>query len=466
MRGRVIAGAAVGVLMLGGLQAGPTQAAPTPAASGSPASITALSGVAGERPGEVIFRWQSSGANTTHFVLETGLTAFSRNSRSLPAHGRNTAYFRIDASKRTFVMNETQAAYAGAAVVTGRHLYFRLFAVNATRAGSPTVAYPTLQAVLPRAIAPKPRSKGTYIRAATFNVRTARATTDKRHWMVRKAAVAKEIVDSRAHIVAIQEMSPGRADGKNGATTKFGRQTTSLLAELAKIGAGRFKLVRTTSYRKPGTKHGSQGARILYDSKRFELLSDCPERTGKRNYNPSCTIQMPILATDSETARRKAAYAAFEDRSSGQRFYMVSAHLDHRHSGNATTESRYNQLRGNQMRTVLAGMEQINTRNRPVIFGGDINSWQNNKIGHAPHDALIEYGYYDTVAATQHINLAYPTINHYRTALQRSTVGIGTRIDAVMIQGAQGSSLYWNKTTINDAARPSDHNLVAADVVL
>jgi endonuclease/exonuclease/phosphatase family metal-dependent hydrolase len=310
------------------------------------------------------------------------------------------------------------------------------------------------------------KSKGTVIRAATFNVRTAKATWDKRHWMKRRGLVAAEIKASRADVVAIQEMSPGRQDGKDGSTKKVGRQTTSLVTEMKKIGLGHYKLVRESQYKKPGTVHGTQGTRILYNTRKYELLSNCPEKTGKKWWNPACSIDLPIMKTDSGKAKRKAAYAAFEDRSTGKRFYVVSAHLDQRHSKSLATEKKYNALRDAQTKTILDRIDSINTRNRPVIFGGDINSWQNNIAGDAPRDRLIANGYYDTIAATRQINVEFPTINHYKPVLERSSTGVGTRIDILAVQGSQGSNLYWNKTLERDTQRPSDHNLVAADIVL
>ncbi len=433
---------------------------PSATAISSPAAISSVTAAPGAGPSEIVVSWQSSGANTDYFLLQTAHTSFDAGSSS----ARGFTSFRISASQRSFFMKKSDTLRAGAVAGTGRHLYYRLVAVNIEGDTTRSRFYPYLQAVLPQGEPAK--TDGTRMRVATFNVRTAKARSDKRHWQVRKDEVAQEIVDSGASVVAIQEMSPGRADGKDGSTLKIGRQTTTLLTELAKIGASRFKLVRTTSYRKSGVKHGSQGARILYDSERYKLVSDCPEKTGKKYYNASCTIQMPILSNDSESRRRKAAYGLLEDRKSGQQFYVVSAHLDQRHSGSASSERRYNQLRGDQVRAIVAGIDMINTRGRPVIFGGDINSWQNNRIGHAPHDALIDNGYYDTASAVLRVNFDYPTINHYKTELPRSAMGIATRIDAVLVQGSRGADLYWNKTKVRDTTRPSDHNLVAADIVL
>lgn len=433
-------------------------AAPPPAAAiAYPDSISSVSSQT--RPDGVVLTWQSAGRNTSHYLLQTGLTSFSSGSQ-----GRFPTTFRIPGTARSFLMGEVQLAQAGAAIGTGRHLYYRLSAVNVAGSSSATRAYPYLKAFMPPGLAAK--KEGTVVRAATFNVRTAKATWDKRHWVKRKAQVATEIKDSEANVVAIQELSPGRQDGRDGSTKKVGRQTTSLVVELRKIGLGHFKLVRETQYKKPGTVHGTQGTRILYNSRTYELLSDCPEKTGRKNWNPACSIDLPIMTGDSGKAKRKAAYAAFEDRNTGKRFFVVSAHLDQRHSKVAATEQKYNALRDAQVKTILDRVDRVNTKNRAVIFGGDINSWQNNFVGHAPHDRLIANGYYDTVAATKQINLQYPTVNHFKLVLPPSEIGVGTRIDAVLVQGAQGSNLYWNKTSATDSERPSDHNLVAADIVL
>ena len=44
----------------------------------------------------------------------------------------------------------------------------------------------------------------------------------------------------------------------------------------------KYRLVRETPYVKPGVAHGSQGTRILYDTRRYSLISNCSEKTGKR----------------------------------------------------------------------------------------------------------------------------------------------------------------------------------------
>ncbi|MET0694629.1 MAG: endonuclease/exonuclease/phosphatase family protein [Propionibacteriaceae bacterium] len=305
------------------------------------------------------------------------------------------------------------------------------------------------------------------VRIATFNVRTARATSDKRTWLQRAPDVASEILSRKTHIVLLQELGPGRADGKTGTLQGHARQTDSLMAVLKKQGGSRYRIVRATSYFAPGTQHATQGARIIYDSNVVSLVTSCPEKTGTHSYSTSCAFDLPLAAGDSKEKLRSAAYAEFADRRSGHHFFVVSAHLDSRHSGNNTTEKKYNNLRAAQATAVAAKLAKVNTRNLPVVFGGDINSWRNDRGNFAPHRALQARGYSDTSIAKVRINYAYSTVNHFDKTLNpsKSSAG-GVRLDVVMARGVKGTTRLENKMLRVDASRPSDHNMVLADILL
>jgi len=304
------------------------------------------------------------------------------------------------------------------------------------------------------------------VRVATFNVRTARARQDGRRWLRRAPDVAREILSRNPGVVALQELGPGRADGHRGRLKGHVRQTTSLTNSLRRQGGGRYRLVRSTAYVRPGTRHGTQGARILYDSSRYRLVSRCRETTGRRAYNRSCSFELPLGPGDGAKLRRSAAYAEFADRRTGRRFFVVSAHLDHRHSRNNRLERRYNHLRARQAAAVARTLARVNRRHRPVIFGGDVNSWRTDRSRYAPYRALAARGYRDAANARLRVNYAYPTINHWRVRMRRYRPGFGPRLDVVMVKGARGVRRYENKMARVDRARPSDHNMGVADIVL
>ncbi|MFT4164125.1 MAG: endonuclease/exonuclease/phosphatase family protein [Microlunatus sp.] len=467
MRCRRLVALSVGPLLAVGLVSVPPVAE---AASATPSTVTSVTASPGSSPGTAVFTWQSEGKNTDYFLLETGLTAFSKSSSSsLPRSGRHAATFKISASSRSWTMSKADAATAGSPLGSANYLYYRFTAVNVDGSKTHTKAFPTLQTVMPRGLAASANGKGTDMRVATFNVRTVKKTKDKRNWLKRVDDVAAEILTTRAGVVLVQEASPGRADGKSGSTAKVGRQTTTLVSHLAKQGGSKYdyRMVRTTSYLKSGLPRGTQGGRVLYDNKRYKLLSSCPEKTGKKSYNASCSFKLPILSTDSEKKRRRGGYALLENRSSGQRFWAVAAHLDERHSTSKTTGPKYDQLRATQARSILTLISSLNTKGYPVILGADINTWQSDKSGYSGHDVLVAGGFYDTLAADVKINPQFTTSNGFKTTLTPNGNGVGSHLDVVMVKGGRGGADRWVNVMQNpDANRPSDHNLVYADITI
>ena len=107
------------------------------------------------------------------------------------------------------------------------------------------------------------------------------------------------------------------------------------------------------------------------------------------------------MSSDSEDHRRRAAYALFKHKSSGQRFYVASVHLDDRHGG-SSAERKYDRLRVSQMAAVYNKLAGLNSKGYPMIIGGDINSWPRKKVGsHAPHNYLTGKGFKDGVTASR-----------------------------------------------------------------
>lgn len=302
---------------------------------------------------------------------------------------------------------------------------------------------------------------GTSLRIASFNVRSARIN-DGHAWTNRAGDVAREIVSRHPGVVALQELSPGRADGQKGTVNGTPRQTESLLSALRSAGGGNYALVRTTPYVVAGTPHGSQGTRILYDTSRYSLVSDCPETTGKRRYSTSCSMDLPILGSDSASDRRSAAFAELKDKRSGKHFVVASVHLDHRHSGNASTERRYDQLRRTQMAAVYARATSM-AGGHEVIVAGDYNAWTTKKpVGNLPGKYLSARGFKDTSKAAKRVNTKYSTMNHFKTVQSVNRVAL----DWIMAKGISSSKRYEVVTKRVDSDRPSDHNMIVSDIVL
>lgn len=452
------------VLVLGGLWSAAGTVAPPAAALESPPGITNVSAVPGPYPGQVTISWEHDGAATTSYQIETAASSFSPTKASMALHGRHSQLFTLPASLRSVTLSAAQVARSGASAASGNLLYYRVYAVNESRDVTRIKRHPYLKAVQP---APEPpKEAGSPLRAATFNVRTAKATSDPRPWLTRVHDVAAAIKSSAPGVVTLQELGPGRADGKGGSTKGSVRQTQSLEDALQALGRARYQLTRVTPFVKSGTATGSQGARILYDTTRYQLLSDCDETTEGSSYSADCTIEMPLLPGRPEGDRRRAVYAKLQDRATGQKFYVTSVHLDSDHSSTVSRELAYEAHRGAQVQAVMDAIAEMNDDDLPVVLGGDLNGWQNNKVADDAHETLAAGGYYDSSSALERVNMEYATVNHFDTTVHPNPTGVGARLDVVTVWGGTGALRIENVVKPVDPERASDHNLVVSDVVL
>lgn len=444
-------------------------ATPARAAVAVPGTISSVKATPGPLAGQVTFTWSASGTNTTSFQIETGLTTFKVGDPVLPDHGRGATYVTVSPTRRSVTLTAAQVASAGARASSANHLYYRFKAVNRTSSGTSVRNWPYLQNV---AVRPgTPSSAGTPLRVASYNVRTATDTTGVRPWLQRVPGIARTILSRDPGVIALQELGVNRADGTSASTTGAVTQADSLVETLRANGGGRYQLVRRTRFVAPGTPEAVQGARILYDTTRYSLAAPCPETSdGKAvtnsSWSSSCTVLLPSLSTDGEWTRRRASYALLADRATGKRFWVASAHLDQRHSTAAATERTYEVLRANQVKTVMARLAQLNTAGLPVVLAGDLNTYQNNQGGYDAHDAVVAAGYYDTAAATVQVNRRYTTMNHFSCTLAVPATGWGSRLDVVTVKGVWGAPRWENVMAVTDCNRPSDHNMVVADIRL
>ncbi|MBA8795009.1 endonuclease/exonuclease/phosphatase family metal-dependent hydrolase [Friedmanniella endophytica] len=446
-----------GTALLGTVAAGLIGAAPAQAVAW-PDKITNVS-IVSSSPGTFTVRWSQSGKNTTGYRLETGLNPFSKTNSQMPYTGRHSHVFLIDKNARSFTFSASQLAAAGAPFGSGNQVYFRLSALNNTRTGTQARNWAYLQAGIPQA----PSYRGETVRIGTFNVRTA--TGAGRAWPSRVVDVAKQLRYYNAEVYALQELNVGRADGKSGSLNGTQRQTQSLVSQLKRTGAGKYRLVRTTPYVSPDAKVNTQGERILYDSTRIRLLSNCPDTQPRHGWNSSCSIRLPIRSNDPSTMTRFAGYAKFQDKTTGKQFWFVSVHLDDRHTGSAANQRSLNALRGAQIAKVQSVINGLNTQHLPVIIAGDYNAWQNDRAGDASHDALVSAGYTDSYAASKVVRGQYATFNDFATTVKPGVNNFGTRLDKIMFRGFTGSATWNNVVKVTDTRRASDHNLVVSDLV-
>jgi endonuclease/exonuclease/phosphatase family metal-dependent hydrolase len=392
-----------------------------------PDPMSRVHGVAGPNPGQTTLRWRSDGGYTDFYRVTTALTPFG--SAKTPRVGRSSMTFKVPGDRTHVTLSANQTAQAGAALGTGRHLFFRISAVRQGEADTQTRPYGRLLFTTIAGLAAT--GNAPQMRFGQYNMHIYSRDVAGHRWKDRASLVAKNIARVHPAVMSLQELLPAMWTHKAGGP--------GLNAALRHAGAGSYRLTRATAFAK-GTPGDS---RILYDPNKVQLVSSCDPNT------VSCLIQIP-----DPDRRHYVAYAKFKDLASGDQFWFVSGHLT---PGNhAATDD----LRGHQADAIVTGIQQI-SQGLPVIVGGDFNSSQTSKGHDSPHTELLKAGYYNTMAAANQVNLQYNSVNAYVDHEKPSNYGFGSIIDTLMTLHMPGAAHY--KEVSTGKPWPSDHNMIFTD---
>jgi endonuclease/exonuclease/phosphatase family metal-dependent hydrolase len=324
--------------------------------------------------------------------------------------------------------------------------------------GSPTPAVPT--------------GRPTDLRVASFNIRTINldsATQPEQRWRSRAgrvaalllgAATTRNAATAPPDVIAVQEA--------NQSYRHFSARCTNQLIDLRnRINAQSSDHYEATSLK----TWASVGTRILFDTARLRL-----ESSGA------------VLLASKETTHPHLAWAVFQVRDGGQRFFFGDVHLvpPEEPNSDAVREAEWDRLLA-----LLA--DQRLTRGLPVVLGGDFNSRRSGAgsntaaLTHLPEMAAAGVG--DTLLgdldpadpdltanqarAKETANAQCWSLNAFRVAqrCEDDPTHIGQQIDYVF---ASNDLLVrmWELVLDLDAQGnwlgtiPSDHNLVRATITL
>ena len=128
-------------------------------------------------------------------------------------------------------------------------------------------------------------------------------------------------------------------------------------------------------------------------------------------------------------------------------------------------EKSYDAIRAAQARAIYAKVSKL-AKGKPIIFGGDINSWRTKAGSNAPYNYLYAKGFRNSAKAATKINAQYPTVNHWKTSLKANAKGRQVALDVIMMSRGKSFSSYQNVMKVVDSSRPSDHNMQVANLVL
>lgn len=401
--------------------------------------------------GRVKITWKHNAAVTSRFRVHLATTPFNPGKR-----GANHQIINIPLSSRSYTVSAQQLKALGTPIGSGRDFRFRIEAQNAgdkeTRSRFSSSSEVAMAGQINKAIS-KPK---TTVKIGSFNVVSPRAEGRNPSWSSRRVAVAKQIVNSKAGIIGLQEASTNKA----GSTTQVKQLLSTVKAEQKKKSkAVKWKLVRSTRYIKPGQPGGDDGARIIYDSAKYKLVSKCSDTTGKgkkkAQYSTSCAIKLPRLG--SVNYQRSASVAQFQDRKTKQKFWVVSAHLEHRKG------AKYDKNRKAQVDTIFKHINKVNKAGLPVFVVGDLNSSSSRLTDYPLIDKFLKTGYYDASTAPKASGQKYATFNAWKSQ-KAVPSGHAARIDFIL---AKGKNTYVKKyTNMKQGKKASDHNLIYAEFAI
>jgi endonuclease/exonuclease/phosphatase family metal-dependent hydrolase len=274
----------------------------------------------------------------------------------------------------------------------------------------------------------------------SYNILCANCSGGKAPWAKRREALVETIRSRDLDVLGVQEASIG---GVGGGTTQYRDLITRL--------GGPYKL----------TEYGrgvSPDIRIIYNADRIELVKQD-------------VIRLPA-------SKRFVAWAVFEQKSTGKRFFFTNTHLDPRNTkaGRAAGKA--------QAKAIVAAIPRLNKDELPVISVGDYASTKWEKGGNVPYDIMQAAGYKDPLGNTFHsrgsapgafvekrINTSYASLNMYQRKARNFSGWVnGSNTDYIFVTPMRVSE-YEVVVKVDSSGRfvgviPSDHNLIRATVYL
>jgi endonuclease/exonuclease/phosphatase family metal-dependent hydrolase len=317
-----------------------------------------------------------------------------------------------------------------------------------------------------------PTNKQTDLRVASFNIRTMNldsADHPEQQWRNRADRVASFLLGTATNsnpattppdVIALQEANQSYA--------KFAARCTNQMIDLRnRLNAGGARHYEATSL----NPSSSVGTRILFDTMRLRL-----ESSGS------------VLLAPAATTHPHLAWAVFQARDGGQRFFFGSVHLvpNEAPDSNAVRDAEWNQLLA-----VLANPAL--TQGLPVVLGGDFNSSRTGSGAnlsartHLPQMAAA--GVADTLLGSNPkyadrplaVTEARPLVTKNAHCMSHNGFLVAQRCEVATEIGQHIDYLFgsndlvvktWEQVLDIDAAKnwlgtiPSDHNLIRATLTL
>ena len=305
---------------------------------------------------------------------------------------------------------------------------------------------------------------------ASYNVKCANcysALPNEGTWYERRDAVVAAVKAQHPDVIGFQEASQGwlkDANGKAISKSQFEDLVERLGSPYKLTNTHRNNCVKSTTptncvYKDQGA---SQGTKIVYNSTVLTLITQGSKALSKAQ------------ATDAD---RYVAWAIFEHKSTGRRFFFADTHLEYQHD--APGLSTYYSTRVTQTKEALAVIA-AKRQGLPAYFVGDFNSHKWSTPDNGPYTVTRSAGFIDPLGNVdrsttttdgaivgKRIKTNFSSYNGYATKAPSFSYTNGTYIDYIWVS-AGIEVAEWETVVKVDANNnfigqiPSDHNMIRA----
>lgn len=310
-----------------------------------------------------------------------------------------------------------------------------------------TFTSPTRWIKAPVTAVPLPNAASAVL--GTFNVRSwnlEKGASDPFAWGGRSARVYSTILGSGAGVVALQEAS-GSDD--RGYSVQSERQYNRMTVDLNALDpASQWTLSNAVPYKVDGgIGAGRQGTRIVYKGSDYTLLDEGFWKLDGIRADDMCWIP----------------YAHLEQKSTGLRFTVLSAHLTTGNDPKGSTNGPLWRVRNQQTQSIIDKVAAISAA-RPteqVFVMGDLNSTIYTPQDNGVHRLFVRNGFYDAFASSTVTSGEYPTTNDFQFPVTPEP----HRRDYILSKGPlTGSYWYTNLAYSSVTSAASDHFMQVAQL--
>lgn len=291
------------------------------------------------------------------------------------------------------------------------------------------------------------------LRAGTYNLHGANNDAKESGnmlWAKRMPVAAAQIRAEGMDVLGLQEASP------------VVDQAGQLVKALGTKG-GAFAQVKTSAF--------SNGTKIIYNTTKLKLVDAGVVKYAKQE-------------TTSKYKQRFMAWATFRQLSSGKTFFFANTHLDPYSTKNAT-----NTIKVAQWKELITKVRSLNAKSYPVVVVGDFNTTKYWSESAVTLPAMKEAGFGDVlnqaynvnppvgVRAESVVNGWINSFNGFRADITQYAYSsrkdkIGNSVDWIFATNSLRVKQW--KIVIDYAPEtlrikgiiPSDHNMIAATIVL